>query len=178
MKLKVTKSKNIFQGKIFDLRQDQIEMPNGNLSTFDILEHPGAVVIIPKDDDKNIWLVRQYRHAVGGMILELPAGTLETNEEPIDCANREIQEEIGMRAKSMIDLGKIYNAPGYSTEIMQIFFAENLSASVLPMDEDEIIEVEKYSINEIKQMIISGEIVDAKTIAGIFMLTNYLENLG
>lgn len=175
MKLNVRATKKVFQGKIFDIRKDQVEMPNGKIANFDILEHPGAVMIVPIDVNNNFWLIEQYRHAVGGKILEFPAGSLEIDEKPILCAHREVQEEIGLKAENMVLLGQVFNAPGYSDEIIHIFLGSDLSPSALPQDEDEIIEPVKYSGEELQRLISDGKIQDAKTIAGFALATKFLE---
>lgn len=175
MRFETIDSKEHYQGKAFTVRQDEVRLPNGKTTHLDIVEHSGAVTILPVDGKGNIWFVRQYRHAAGFEILELPAGTLEKGEAPFDCAHREIQEEIGMKAGNIEKIGEFYLAPGYSTEFMHVYLATDLSPSSLPGDDDEFLEVEKYSIPQVFEMAQSGEIKDAKTLA-ILLLAADFEN--
>ncbi len=162
-------SNKVFQGKAFDVRQDVIRLPNARTTRLDIVEHVGAVTILPLDQDGLIWFVRQYRHPAGMRILELPAGTLEVGEAPLVCAHREIQEEIGMKAAKMEKLGEFFLAPGYSTEFMHIYLATELTPSRLPGDEDEFIEIEKYTSRAVLHLISTGQIQDGKTLAAFFL---------
>ena len=116
MSVKVIESKTVFQGRVFNVRQETIELPDGRSAHLDIVAHHGAVTIIPLDERGQIWFVRQFRHAAGELLLELPAGVIETDESPEECARRETQEEIGMAADHLQHIGEFYLAPGYSTE--------------------------------------------------------------
>ena len=169
-------SEKVYQGRAFDVRRDEIKLPNGKITNLDIVEHCGAVTILPFDDEGFIWFVSQYRHAAGRHILELPAGTLEDGEDPIKCAQREIQEEIGMGATSVQKIGEFFLAPGYSTEYMYIYLAKDLYPSSLPQDEDEILETIRLSTDEVKTKIAKGKIQDAKTIASLFLAQDLIKN--
>ena len=169
MRFKTLLSEKMYQGRAFDVRRDEVEPPNGKTSKLDIVEHVGAVTILPIDADDNIWFVRQYRHPAGIEILELPAGTLEPNEDPLACAQREIQEEIGMAAGKLEKIGEFFLAPGYSTEYMYLYLATDLSSSALPQDEDEFLAVEKYPVNQVLEMAQTGQIQDAKSMAAFFL---------
>ena len=142
---------------------------------FDIIEHGGSVVIIPVDEKGNVLLVRQYRHATGGELLELPAGTLDDNEDPEVCAAREIREETGMAAGELTKLGEFYLVPGYSTEFMVVFLATGLSHNPLEADADEFWSVESIPIAEAIKMAERGEIPDAKSLAALFLARPSLE---
>jgi ADP-ribose pyrophosphatase len=137
---------------------------------YELIEHVGSVVMVPIDEQDQIWFVRQYRHPIGQRILELPAGTLDPGEKPVDCAVRECREEIGMSPGHMTDLGGCYLAPGYSNEFAHFFLAEDLSPDPLEMEEDEDLVVEKHDLREVKGMLLRGEINDAKTIVGIALV--------
>jgi ADP-ribose pyrophosphatase len=176
MEFEVIESTEVFQGKIFIVRRNQVRYPDGRLATLDVLQHSGAVVMLPIDEDRNVWFVRQYRAAVGGMFLELPAGTLEEGEAPEACARREIREEIGMAAVEMQKIGEFYPVPGYSTEYMHVFLATELIPDQLEGDVDEYIEVEKYPLAEAYRMMENGEIIDGKTIAALGLARKYLLN--
>ena len=115
-----------YQGRAFNVRRDTVRLPDGQLARLDIVEHVGAVTILPLDETGRIWFVRQYRHAAGKVLLELPAGTLEAGEAPEACAAREVREEIGQAAGELQKLGEFFLAPGYSTEYMHVYLATGL----------------------------------------------------
>ena len=173
---KLLKSEPLFQGRAFKIRRDTLKTPDGNETKFDIVEHNGSVIIIPIDADGNILFVRQYRHAAGKDLLELPAGTRDGNEAYEDCAAREIREETGMAAGKLERIGDFYLAPGYSTEFMAVFLATELSHDPLEADEDEFLQVEKISVNEAIQMAERGEMPDAKSLAALFLAGPHLKN--
>jgi ADP-ribose pyrophosphatase len=174
MKLKTLKSEKMYQGRAFDVRRDQVQLPQGKVTNLDIVEHVGAVTIVPVDPDGQIVFVRQYRHPAGGEILELPAGTLEPGEDPMECAHREIQEEIGMGAGYLRKIGEFFLAPGYSTEFMHVFLATDLFPSSLPGDEDEVLSVVRYPTEATFEAAHAGEIKDAKTLAALFFVQRFL----
>jgi len=138
----------------------------------DIIVHPGAVAILPVDDHGNIYFVNQYRHATGGMLLEIPAGKLDQNESPEDCAQRELREEIGMGAREMKKIGEYYLLPAYSTQKMHIFLANKLFNETLPGDEDEDLTIVKMAKSDVLNKLKSGEFSDAKSIIALY---NYFE---
>lgn len=173
--IELIQSEDKYQGRAFSVRQDEVRWPHGGTSKLDIVEHTGAVTIFPIDSDNQVWFVRQYRHAVGVELLELPAGTLEEGEDPFVCAQREIQEEIGMAAENFQELGKFYMAPGYSTELMRVFLATGLYASELPSDDDEFLTVEKIHITDILEMAWANKLRDSKTLAALLLALPYLE---
>ena len=176
MKFETLGSKTIYKGRVFNLRQDEVRMPNGNLAHLDIIDHPPAVTLVPVDAEGFIWFVRQYRHATGGDILELPAGVVEAGEAPEVCALREIREEIGMSAGGIRLIGEFYEVPGYSSEYMYTYLAWDLKPDRLPGDEDEFISVERISIKEAYQMAENGEIKDAKTLAALLLAAPHLRS--
>lgn len=175
MKPKITNQAEIYRGKVFRVRTDQLQFEGGQQSAYDVVEHPGSVTIIPVDDDGEVWLIRQYRHPVRGSLLEFPAGTLEGDEDPADCADRECREEIGMEPGELLLLGEFYLAPGYSTEKTYLFLARDLQPSHLAADEEEAIEIERYSIDEIYDLIAGDSIKDAKTLAGLLLALPMLD---
>lgn len=165
----VTSSERVFVGRAFALRVDQISIDGKPPLPWEVLEHPGGVAVVPLDDDGSVLMVRQYRHAVGTDLLELPAGTLKKGEDPALTADRELQEEVGMTAASIELIGEFFLAPGYSSELMRVYLATGLSPAALPQDEDEVIEVERVPFAEAVRMAIEGKIRDAKSISGLLL---------
>jgi ADP-ribose pyrophosphatase len=156
-----------YSGRVLAVRVDQVRLPDGRKAELEIIEHHGSVVMVPVDNDGGIWFVRQYRHAAGREILELPAGSLEPDEEPAACAGRELREEIGLAAAKLTRLGGFFLAPGYATEFMHVFLATGLHPDRIPGDEDEELSPEKHTLGEVKEMIESGTLEDAKTVAAL-----------
>lgn len=157
----------IFDGKIINLRIDTVTLPNGKEAKREIVEHPGAVAVVPILPDGRIIMVRQYRHAVGKALLEIPAGKLDRGEIPEQCARRELEEETGYASNQLRLLTSVWTAPGFSDEIIHIYVAENLQEKVQNLDEDEFLHIEFYSKEELWQMIQDGSISDSKTIIGL-----------
>ena len=167
-------SQTVFEGRVFKVRQDWVHYPDGRRIQLDIVEHNGAVTILPVDDEGQIWFIRQYRHAAGKELLELPAGVAETGEAVEISALRELREEIGMGAKQMEKIGSFYLAPGYSTEFMHVFLARDLRPDPLPGDADEFISVEPIPLDVVLKMIESGKIHDAKTLASLMLAKRHI----
>ncbi len=156
------------------MRQDEIQYPDGQLVNRTIITHRGAVALLPVDDKRQIWFVRQYRHAAGERLLEIPAGTLEEGESPEKCAHREIREELGMAAGKLRPLGRFFVAPGYSSELIHIYLATNLHPAPLQPDEDEKLSVEKIPLEVAYAMAHEGKLRDAKTLVALFMAQSEL----
>jgi len=173
---KLVASHPIYQGRVFGVRQDQVQMPNGHLARLDIVEHPPAVLLVPVDANGDIWFIHQYRHAAGQEILELPAGVMEPGESPERCAEREIREEIGMSASEFSLIGEFFMAPGYTTEYLYVFLARDLQSNPLPGDADEFIRVERMAAAQAFSMVARGEIHDSKTIAALLLAKTYLDS--
>ncbi|MCF6096705.1 NUDIX hydrolase [Thermovorax subterraneus] len=168
-------TKYIFSGKILKLRLDEVKLPDGKFSTREIVEHPGAVAIVPIDEDKNVIMVRQYRKPVEEMLLEIPAGKLEVNEDVKICAQRELLEETGYKAKKLIHIMDFYTTPGFSNEKMSLFLAFGLEEAESKADEDEFIKKEKIPIEKAMDMVKNGEIKDAKTMVGLLVSHMFLQ---
>lgn len=174
MNYKVIESKVLYEGKVFDHKVDKIEYRSGNTGVREVAIHPGGAVVIPVKNDGKIILVKQFRYPFQKSLLEFPAGKLDENEDPLTCAVRELEEETGYKSENFTKLGKIYTAPGYCTEILHIFLASDLSAGEINREEgEEGMEIHEMSINEVENLINQGEIVDSKTIAGIYYLKNF-----
>ncbi|MBY6274312.1 MAG: hypothetical protein CW346_19395 [Bacillaceae bacterium] len=165
--MRVIRQEEIYRGRVITVRRDLIDL-EGKERTWDVVAHPGAVVVLPVDQG-DLLMVRQYRYAAGETLLELVAGTLEPGEDPAATAQRELQEEAGFRAGRLIRLAEFYSAPGFCTEKLHLFAAEELTPSRLPMDEDEQIELVRVSLDEAVRMALAGELRDAKTLAGVLL---------
>ena len=175
MPFELLKSEILMRGRAFAIRRDHLKTPDGRETKFEIIEHGGSVVIIPVDEHGNMLLVRQYRHATGKDLLELPAGTLDSQENPEVCAAREIREETGMAAAKLTKLGDFYLAPGYSTEFMIVYLATGLSHNPLEADADEFLSIESLPVAQAIQMAERGEVPDAKSLAALFLAKPHLE---
>lgn len=169
-------SKVIYSGKILNLRVDEVELEDGKNAKREIVEHRGAVVIIPVLEDGKIVMVKQYRYAVGKELLELPAGTMEKGEDPLTCAKRELLEETGYEAEKLERLITCYSSPGFCDEELHLFLATDLKDGVQNPDVDEKIKVEIYEVEKLKVMIKQGSIMDAKTIAGILYYLYFIHD--
>jgi ADP-ribose pyrophosphatase len=178
MEFKILKSEPIYQGKTFDVRREHLLLPDGNTTWFEIVDHPGAVTLIPVDSQGRVLFVRQYRHAIGKELLELPAGTLNIGESPRTCALREVREETGMSAAKLERVGEFFLAPGYSTEYMYIYLAYELQIDPLPGDEDEFITVQPIPLDQLPELVSQGEIQDAKSLVARSLAAPFLKKFG
>lgn len=170
-----TVSKNhIYTGKIIELEHLTVTLPDGSQSTRDIVRHPGASVIIPIDENGDIYMVKQYRKPIEKVSLELPAGKLDKGEEPIECAKRELKEETGLTAKNIKLLFSIHSTPGFSDEVLHLYLATGLEIGEACADEDEFITSKKYKLEQLIEMIYNHEITDAKSIIGIMSAERYI----
>ncbi|MCH7972689.1 MAG: NUDIX hydrolase [Bacteroidetes bacterium] len=173
MNFKVKKSEILFRGRVFDLQVDEIEYDSGNKAVREVALHPGGAVILPVKEDGKIIMVKQFRYPFQKFMLELPAGKLEKGEDPQNCAERELTEETGYSSKSVSKLGSIATTPGFCSEVLHIYLAKNLIQGNHNREEGEYgMEIFEYSLNEIEEKIMSGEIIDSKTICGIHFYQN------
>lgn len=164
---KLTSSERLFEGKVINLRRDEVILPNGRTGMREVVEHPGAVAVVPVTKEGNIILVRQFRHPIGQVILEIPAGKLDPGEAPADCAVRELAEETGFRANKLRKLTAMYTTPGFSNEIIHLYLAQDLVESDKQPDEDEFIHTEVFTSEQVHQMMASGELCDAKSLVAL-----------
>lgn len=178
MNIKVARSQVVYSGPVFKVRQDFIHLPNGNQAQIDVIDHRSSVTILPLDAQGQVWFIRQYRHPIRRYLLELPAGVSEEGEQPLISAQRELREEIGMAAATITPLGSFFLAPGYATEYMTIFLAQDLSPSPLPGDEDEIIEIEKVTARQAIDLAVTGNLEDSKSLIALFWAKPFFEKLG
>lgn len=175
MPFELINSETLLQGRAFKVRRDYLKTPEGDETKLEIIEHGGSVVLVPIDNEGNLLLVRQYRHAAGADLLELPAGTRDKDEPFEECAAREIREETGMEAGKLQKVGHFYLAPGYSTEFMVAFLATELKHNPLQADFDEFLQVEKIPVKKAAEIFQSGEVPDAKSLAAWLLAKPYLE---
>jgi ADP-ribose pyrophosphatase len=174
MKFELLHSETTYRGRAFSVRCDDLLTPDGKTVKYDILEHVGSVIILPVDANDQIYFVRQYRHAAQVDLLELPAGTLEPGEAPSLAAAREVREETGMASADLREIGSFYLAPGYSTELMHVFLARELTDNPLAPDADEYLSVEKMPVSTALHLAESGQMQDAKTLAALLLAKPYL----
>ena len=161
-------STRMYEGRLVSLRRDRVVLSSGRETTREVVEHGNCVAIVALDAEDNVILVRQYRKPVGRVLLEIPAGGVDPGEEPQESAHRELMEETGYTAGSMEKIGGFYSSPGYCTEFLHLFLATDLQRGDACPDADEIIEVVTVPLLAIPSLIVSGELCDAKSIAGLF----------
>jgi ADP-ribose pyrophosphatase len=162
-------SETVYTGKIITVRHDTVRLPDGREATRDVVEHPGAVAVVPVTGDGKVVLVRQYRHPVARLLLEVPAGKLDKGERPEDCARRELEEETGYQAGSLEHLATFFTAPGFSDEQMHLYAARDLRKTSQNTDQDEFIDIEYYTPAQIRKLLADKEISDAKTLVGLLL---------
>jgi ADP-ribose pyrophosphatase len=169
MKFRVEAEKEIFQGRIIRLVERKLVLPNGRRTTFHIVEHPGAVAIVPVHANGDVVLLRQFRPTIGMEIYEIPAGTIEKGEGPLATAKREIVEETGFKAKRWDKIADFYTAPGFCDERMHVYVARDLTPAKADGDDDEILRPVRMTIDAALKLIRTRRIRDAKTIAGLML---------
>lgn len=170
---KILSSRSIYEGSVIKVRVDEVELPQGVKATREVVIHPGAIVVAALDDSGEVYMVRQYRHPVGKDLLELPAGGLEPDEEPLPAAQRELREEVGLTAAKWMSLGSFYSSPGFANERLYAFLATELSFVECDPDFDEDLTVEKYPLADLLGHVV--EITDAKTLATLLLVRQHLE---
>ena len=163
-------TKRIHTGRVLKLDLDTVALPNGRTTELEILRHPGASAVVPLQENGNVILIRQLRHAAGGFIYEIPAGKLDPEEDPRDCAARELEEEIGYCSDHLERLTSIWTAPGFTDEVIHIYLGTNLKIGKQDLDQDEVLEIVEWPLQEAIAKIQDGTIRDAKTIIGLQMV--------
>ena len=175
MNYQILKSDVIFQGKVFNTIVNQIEYDSGNKAVREVAEHPGGAVVVPLTNEGKIVMVTQHRFPMNEILLELPAGKLNKDEDPFICAIRELEEETGYKSENVKELGSIYTTPGYSTEKLWIYLAKDLQEGIHNREEGEYgMQVIELSPEEVEEKIYKGEIVDGKTICGIYLAKKFI----
>ncbi len=157
----------IYKGKAFRLHKERVTLPNGVQAYMDVIRHPGAAAVVPFLDRETLVLLRQYRHALGRFLYEIPAGTLIPGEDPLECARRELNEETGYQATRWTKLGEVVPVPGYSDERIHLFLAEGLVEGQGQPDPDEVLEVVELSLSAVLEMMQRGDLEDGKTLLGL-----------
>jgi ADP-ribose pyrophosphatase len=168
--------KTIHQGRVFRLCRERVILPNGVKADFDVIHHPGSSAIVPLLSDDQVVMVKQYRQSVGKFLWEVPAGTLDPGEGPLECARRELIEETGYRAGHWEKIIEVLPAPGYTDERIHVFSARDLQPAPQNLDKDEVLEVVQLSRGEALAMIQDGRIQDALTIIGLFLVLTGLHD--
>ncbi len=165
----VVSSRTVYEGRVIrELSVQEVALPNGHTVTLELIRHPGAVAVVPVDSQGNAVLVRQYRHATGSWLLEVPAGKLDhPGEAPEDCARREVEEETGYLAGDLVALGWIWTTPGFTNEKIFLYLARDLTASRSNLQDDEVLTVERVPLAEAIRLAEAGEITDGKSVCAL-----------
>ncbi|MCP4807787.1 MAG: NUDIX hydrolase [Proteobacteria bacterium] len=159
----------VYKGRVIELGIETVELPNGNEVELEVVRHPGATAIVPVWEDGTVTLIHQFRHAGGGMLYEIPAGLLEGPEVPDLGARRELKEEVGLTAGKLKRIGIIHTTPGFSDEIIFIFLAMELTQGETALEPDEFLQPVRMPLEQALQMVVDGDITDAKTICGLML---------
>jgi ADP-ribose pyrophosphatase len=162
-------TERVYEGRLLKVDRDRVRLPNGQETDLEMVRHPGASAVVPFVTDDEILLIRQFRYAAGGFILEAPAGTLDPGEGPESCARREVQEEVGHRAGRLERLGTIYTTPGFTDEEIHLWAAYDLTPVGQKLERDEVLTVVRMSLDDAIAAIRDGQIVDAKTICALHL---------
>jgi ADP-ribose pyrophosphatase len=174
MQERTIESRQVYEGRRIKLHVDRVVLPSGRETTREVVDHPDCVAIVAVDAENNVMLVRQFRYALAQELLEIPAGVIEPGEEPVQSAFRELEEEIGYTAAKMVRIGGFYSSPGCFTEFLHLFLATELEPGHKAVQDDEITEVVPVPLEQVHNLITSGELRDAKSIAGLLALPPHL----
>lgn len=164
---KTIAEKHIYSGNVINVDLVTVTLPDGRQATRDIITHPGASAVIPLNEKGELYMVRQYRKPIEAVSLEIPAGKLDQGEDPQICAERELKEETGLTASKLTHLVSVHSTPGFSNEVLHLYVATGLSEGESCADMDEFLSTEKYAVTQLEEMVLKGEITDAKSIIGI-----------
>jgi len=175
MRESIISERSIYTGKVIDLNLELVNLPGGKSTELEVIRHPGGAVALALNEADDICLIRQYRHAAGGWIWELPGGRIESGEAPLVSAQRELREEVGLQATDWQPLINFWSTPGFCTEMLYLFCARGLSEVPMQRDEHEVLEVHWLPISEALALCDSGEITDAKTLLGLYKFARVQE---
>lgn len=170
---KTLDSEILYSGRILNLRLSTVEVEGGHISKREIVEHKGAVAVVAVTDERELLMVRQFRIAIDREMLEIPAGLIEPGEDPESTALRELKEETGYTAENIRKLHTYYTSPGFTDELVHVYLATGLTPGEMDLDEGEVLEVEKYSLDEVEELLTS--IDDSKTVIGLLYLLKHIE---
>ncbi len=173
---KALDSQTLYQGRIIEVRKDTVLLENGTITTREVIHHPGGVGIVPLTDEGEVYMVRQFRYPYHTTLWEIPAGKLSEGEDPLSCGRRELLEETGCTAQEMLSLGCMYPSAGYVDEVIHLYLARGLSVESQSLDDDEFLDVESFPLDRLVQMVLSGEIRDAKTQIAVLKTKLLLDN--
>ena len=166
--------KEIFKGRVVDLSVNRVKMPNGKTTELEVIRHPGAAAMVPLTESGDVILVRQYRYATGGWLLEVPAGKLDEGEDPDVCAARELEEEVGMNPAELVPLGWIWTTPGFTDEKIWMYLCRGLEPAEQNLQDDEVLTIESRPLAEAIEMVHRGEICDSKSVCALLRAESYL----
>ena len=176
-KTELFESNQIFLGKVIQVHVDKVLLPNGNQAVMEVIRHPGAAAVLPITADNEVILLKQFRYATGDSIYEIPAGKIEPNEAPAQCAHRELMEEAGVKANQLTPMGWIWTTPGFTDEKIHLFAAQDLEPVPQKLEEDEIVSVHKLALRDALRKAQRGEINDAKSVCALLRLSMYIPSL-
>lgn len=168
-------TKRIYEGKILNLRVDKVLLPNGKESVREVVEHGGAVGVVPVAEDGTVYMVRQFRYPFNETILEIPAGKMDPGEQVWDAANRELEEETGMKAGELVYMGEIRPSVAYVTEVIHLYLARGLVATRQHLDDDEFLNIERYPLEALYEMVMENKLTDCKTVAAVLKARELLK---
>jgi 8-oxo-dGTP pyrophosphatase MutT (NUDIX family) len=167
--------RNVYRGKVLELNIERVKLPNGTVAELEIVRHPGGAVVVAVDADDRVCLLRQFRHAAGGWITELPAGKIDNHEPPLECARRELAEEAGVEARRWDPLGQFFSSPGVFTEVIHVFLARGLAPCDAVPEQHEVFEASWIPLDEALTLAADGRLQDAKTITGLLWARTRLQ---
>ena len=175
--MSIEKVTEVYAGRVIQVNVEEVRLPNGNVATLEIVHHPGGAAIVALDDANRVCLVKQYRHAAGGYIWELPAGKIDDREPPLQTAQRELEEEAGRQAAQWRSLGEYLSSPGFLTEVVHLFLATELAVVADRLEENEVLEAHWLPFEQVLAMAYSGELRDGKSLAALLRATAYVQPL-
>jgi 8-oxo-dGTP pyrophosphatase MutT (NUDIX family) len=169
---------HVFTGRVIEVNIERVELPNGTTASLEIIRHPGGAAVLALDAGNRVCLLRQFRHAAGGWVWELPAGKIDNREPPLQTAQRELEEEAGITAGSWQSLGDTLSSPGVFTEVVHLYLATQLTALPPRPEEHEVFEVHWLPFNDVLRMARSGELRDGKSLVAIFRASTHVPGAG
>lgn len=170
--------RNVFTGRVLTLNLERVRLPNGRVAELEIAHHPGGAAVVALDDAGRVCLLRQYRHAAGGWLTELPAGKLDGGEPPLECAQRELAEEAGVTARHWEKLGECFSSPGVLTEVLHLFLARGLAPADARPEDHEVFEASWIPLDEAVNLAARGQLRDAKSLIGLLWAQERLRAVG